>query len=104
MYTFPVVVPAVNHKSALLHQTLRPIWTAAEDSLVKATHVTVFGYSCPSADFESEHMIRRAFNRNKVCETLTIIDPSPGVLLRFVELTGMDRVSYCKNASRFLSW
>lgn len=101
-YTFPIVVPPVNHKAAILHDKLRPLWRDAEDALASATEVTVFGYSCPAADFESANMISRAFNRNDVCERLTIIDPDPSVLLRFANLTKMDSIQYFKSALAFL--
>ena len=101
-YTFPIVVPPVNLKAAILHDKLRPLWHSAEEALAAATEVTVFGYSCPQIDFESANMIQRAFSRNTSCEKLTIIDPDPSVVLRFADLTRMDSISYVASASRYL--
>jgi hypothetical protein len=103
MYTMPLVVPAVSHKAGILHNDLWPIWKQAEERIQSATHVTVFGYSCPEADHESANLIARAFRQNKVCENLSIIDPRPQVVLRYAELTGMDVISYYKSATRYLS-
>lgn len=100
--TFPVVVPPVNHKSAILPDMLRPVWREAEDRLASATHVTVFGYSCPPADFESANMISRSFGRNSLCEELAIIDPDPATVPRFAMLTRMERITYFRTASSFL--
>lgn len=101
VFTFPIVVPPVNHKSAILHAKLRPLWQDAEECLVRATAVTIFGYSCPAADFESENMLRRAFSRNTECENLAIIDPNAQVMSRFAELTAMEKLSYFRTATPF---
>lgn len=53
VYTLPVVVPPVTHKSSVLHNALGPVWTLAERRLATADDDVVFGYSCPPLDFES---------------------------------------------------
>ena len=103
MNTFPVVIPPVSNKSAILPDMLRPVWREAEAMLATATNVVVFGYSCPLGDTESANLINKAFRRNGACEGLTVIDPNPAIVVRFAELTGMEKVSYFKNAKAFLS-
>ena len=52
--TLPVIVPPVIHKSAILHDKLKTIWRNAEEILRNSTELTIFGYSCPNTDYETQ--------------------------------------------------
>ena len=101
LYTFPIIVPPVPHKSAIFHPAIRPLWLGASDRLKSATDVVIFGYSCPEADHESSNLIQRTLGSRKL-ETFSIIDPSPEVFTRFWELTKQERVFYYSSVNSFL--
>jgi hypothetical protein len=101
VYTLPVVVPPVNHKSAVLHQALGDVWTLAEQRLVEADSVVIFGYSCPALDFESSNLLRRA-QLQRSGSGLSVIDPDGAVASRYVNLLGPARLNYYRSAHEFL--
>ena len=101
-YTFPIVIPPVVHKSAILHSELQPVWRLAEESLKAADRIVILGYSCPSTDWESANLIGRALTANKRSTEISVIDPNPGVLFRYVELGELDAVSYFASCDAYL--
>ena len=102
MYTLPVVVPPVSHKSAVLHDKLREIWTVAERSLKQADELVVFGYSCPALDFESSNVLRRTRPAAGSTRIVRIIDPDSGVLQRYCGLLDPDCFHYYRSGHSFL--
>jgi hypothetical protein len=101
-YALPVIVPPVNHKSAVLPTALRPVWGLAERRLVDADHIVVFGYSCPALDFESANLLTRAYLQNKTCR-VSVVDPNGAVATRFIDLLSPQRLSYYSTAHSFLA-
>jgi hypothetical protein len=100
-HTLPVVVPPVTHKSGILHRRVRKIWNYAEEALVNANDIVIFGYSCPALDFESSNLIQRSWRRNKKCKKISIIDPDSSVLKRYVDLITPENVCYYPSAKYF---
>jgi len=101
-YTFPLVIPPVTHKAGILHQDLHPIWNMAETALKYAIEIVVFGYSCPANDFESANLIRRTVHLNQNLKEFSVIDPTPEVFQRYVDLAGIDRLYYFKKPESYL--
>jgi hypothetical protein len=101
-YTLPVIVPPVNHKSAVLPSPLGPVWALAEKRLATADHVVVFGYSCPALDFESANLLTRAHRARPDSSTLSVIDPNGAVATRYIDLLVPERLSYYATAGDFL--
>lgn len=102
IYTFPIVVPPVVHKSGILHQDLKPVWALAEKRLQSADRVIIFGYSCPINDWESANLLCRALTGNRGLVEISVIDPEPAVLHRYVDLGNLSNVSYYRYAARYL--
>jgi hypothetical protein len=102
MYTLPVVVPPVSHKSAVLPRVLAPVWALAEERIATADDVVVFGYSCPALDFESANLLTRAHRARAEDATLSIIDPNGAVATRYIDLLSPKRLSYYASAHDFL--
>lgn len=102
VYTLPVVVPPVNHKSSVLPEALGPVWTLAEKRLVQADDVVVFGYSCPALDFESANLLTRAQQRRDNGSTFSVIDPNGAVATRYISLLGPKRLHYYASGHAFL--
>lgn len=101
MYTLPVVVPPVTHKSAVLHSALKPVWSESEEALKKCDELIIFGYSCPSLDFESSNQLRRALRGKNT--HISVIDPDGAVAARYIDLLAPERLSYFPSASAFLN-
>ena len=104
-YTFPIIVPPVAHKSAIFHDVLQPIWEIAEDKLRTATTILIFGYSCPVFDQESTNLIQRSVRENIArgnLKDLTIIDPNPDIIRRYMEITDSEKIYYYRLADIFL--
>ena len=101
-FTFPIVVPPVVHKSGILHDEMKPVWSLAEEQLKNADRVIIFGYSCPPNDWESANLICRALTGQKRRAEVAVINPDPGVLLRYVELGSLASVNYYASASAYL--
>lgn len=99
--TLPIIVPPVTHKSAILHNSLKPLWVHAENRLKSAAIIIVFGYSCPIIDFESCNLIRRSLIIGNYSE-FSIIDPDSNVLIRYINLTNPHVLTYYPTASAFL--
>lgn len=101
-FTVPIVIPPVVHKSGILHNDLKPVWTLAEERLGAADRVVIFGYSCPPNDWESANLVCRAIRRERRRSEVSVIDPDPRALLRYVELGGLEAVNYYASASAYL--
>jgi hypothetical protein len=102
VHTFPLIIPPVNHKAAILHKDLHPIWSTAEQRLRESDSIIVFGYSCPATDFESANLLRRTANTGTNPTSFTVIDPNPIVFQRYVEVTNLDHLSYFRSANAYI--
>jgi hypothetical protein len=102
LLSLPLVIPPVSHKSAVLHDNLKDIWSEAETRLTEATELVVFGYSCPALEFESLNMLRRSGLASKNPRTISLIDPDPATATRYVDLLQPDKLTYYSSADAFL--
>jgi hypothetical protein len=102
MYTFPIVVPPVVNKAAILHADVRGVWDTAQEALETAREIVVFGYSCPVTDSETANMISRSCRRNVNIKDFHVVNPDPGVFSRYVGLTSLGRLSYYRHAEAFI--
>lgn len=101
-YTFPVIIPPVTHKAGILHEVLLPLWEKAETALKAVTKIVVFGYSCPSTDFESANLISRALRQSGNLKEFHLVDPNPKVFNRYIELTQAKGLHYYRNTSEYI--
>jgi hypothetical protein len=102
LYTLPVVVPPVNHKSSVMPTPLGSIWALAEQRLIEAQQVIVFGYSCPALDFESANLLTRAELKRSTPARFSVIDPNGAVATRYISLLSPSQLSYFSSGSAFL--
>jgi hypothetical protein len=100
-YGLPVVVPPVSHKSSVLPDALQDVWRLAEQALRGADSLVIFGYSCPALDVESSSLLRRSLRAQQ--PRVTVIDPAPAVVARYVDLVRPERLSYYPSASDYLA-
>lgn len=101
-YTFPLIIPPVNHKAAIIHEDLHPLWKAAETKLRDADEIIVFGYSCPATDFESANMLRRATNSGVNPQSFVVIDPSPATFHRYVDVTCLNHLAFYRDCDAYI--
>ena len=101
-YTFPVIVPPLTHKSAILHNELHKIWVLAEEALNEANKIIIYGYSCPPLDFESSNLIQKSLKGKQNNKIISIINPDPNVLKRYAELIDPKSFHYFSLAKYFL--
>lgn len=102
LYTAPVIVPPVSHKSAVLHDDVAALWRLSEEALTQADEIVVFGYSCPALDFESSNQLRRSQRARSKQPTVKLIDPDPAVASRYVDLLLARRLHYFSSGHVFL--
>ncbi len=96
----PMIVPPVINKSEIFHENIGHIWKQAEEKLKEATQIIIFGYSFPASDLESAYLFKRALKgRNDL--GLSIIDPDPSVIQKFVNITDMNEINWYKSPSEF---
>ena len=102
-YAFPVVIPPVLNKSAILPSGFASVWKDAEDQLAHSEHLVVFGYSCPLFDLEAANLVARSLRGNANLRGVSIIDPTPEVIIRFAKLTSARRIAYYRDADTYLA-
>jgi hypothetical protein len=103
LYTLPVIVPPVSHKSAVLHNEMAEIWRLSEERLSAADELVIFGYSCPQLDFESSNQLRRSQMDQAKKPAIHVIDPQPAVATRYIGLLNARRLSYYASGHEFLA-
>jgi len=103
VYAFPLIIPPVNHKAAIIHDDLHPLWQEAESKLNNADEIIVFGYSCPATDFESANMLRRATNSGVNPKSFVVIDPSPNTFRRYVDVTCLNHLSFFRDCDAYIA-
>lgn len=103
MYTLPVIVPPVTHKSGVIHPNVVDLWRLSEESLRKAEELVIFGYSCPTLDIESSNQLRRSQIQRSDAARIAVIDPDGSVAHRYISLLEAHRLSYYASAHDFLA-
>jgi hypothetical protein len=103
LYTLPVIVPPVTHKSGVIHPNLLDLWRQSEERLHEADHLVVFGYSCPQLDVESSNQLRRSQTQRDKAATVSVIDPESAVAARYINLLEARSLHYFASAHDFLA-
>ena len=101
-YAFPIIIPPVHHKSAILHKKIHKLWEYARRMIIRADEMIIFGYSCPNTDYESENLLKMSFKSNCKNKKISVINPDTNIVKRFVELMSLQQVYYYRDASFFL--
>jgi hypothetical protein len=102
LFSFPIVIPPVVHKSGILHRDLLPVWALAEARLREADRIVIFGYSCPPNDWESANLLARCLTINRGVREIALIDPNPNVVLRYAELGSLPALRYYASCDAYL--
>ena len=102
LYTLPVIVPPVSHKSSVLHNSMRELWRLSEQALHDADEIVVFGYSCPPLDFESSNQLRRSQMNRTEQPSISVIDRDPAIASRYIGLFNAGCLHYFSSARPFI--
>ncbi len=101
-FTFPIIIPPVIHKSAILHNKQKKIWQCTETILKNSMELTIFGYSCPSTDYESLNLFKRSLRNNENLQKISIIDPNSGVTKHYIDFLNLKKANFYRSAQQFL--
>lgn len=83
---WPVIVPPVYNKGALIEAFMPSVWAEAREALRLSDRVVFFGYSLPIGDIEAEKVVQRSVADNEEASWIGVIDPNPGLTARFGHL------------------
>ena len=103
VHTFPLIVPPVHNKAAIIHKDIHLLWKKAEETLENASKIVIFGYSCPISDFESANLLRRAISRGSNLTAFEVIDPNPATVQRFIDVTGLQHLTFYRSADAYIN-
>lgn len=85
-YTWPVVVPPIHAKDALIRSLLPESWEDAMMALKAADRVVFFGYSAPDLDLSAERLFRRSIKGNGGLRWIDVVNPAPESAQRYAEI------------------
>jgi hypothetical protein len=85
-YTWPVIIPPVYAKQALIQAFVPEVWQDAKSELQTADRVVFFGYPLPEADIDAEKLLQRAITNNAGIKMVEVIDPNPSIAARYARL------------------
>lgn len=101
-YTWPVVVPPVYGKEAMIRAFVPDVWSDARKALDTADRIVIFGYSLPQMDVQAERLIQRSVAGNQRAAHVDIINRSPESAGRFATLLPLKPMRWYPNAESYL--
>lgn len=102
-FTFPVIIPPVTNKSAIMNKHLISLWEKAAIKLEKANEIIFWGYSLPDLDFESKNLFQKKITGNKSIDDIILINPDSTLCSRYIDILGLKKLDYFRDANSFLS-
>jgi hypothetical protein len=100
---WPVIVPPVYNKGALIEAFMPSVWTEARTALTTSDRVLFFGYSLPLGDIEAEKAVQRALAANDRTPWVGVVDPNPGLTARYGQLLPETPLRWYPSAASFLA-
>jgi len=102
-YVWPVIVPPIYAKQALIQSFMPSVWSEARKALADSDRVVFFGYSMPQADIEAEKLFQRQITSNSKVPWVGIVDPATAALSRIAGLMPQMPIRRYASAETFLS-
>lgn len=99
--TWPVVVPPIYGKDALIKAFVGPVWDDGRLRLANADLIVFFGYSLPEMDIQAERLFQRALRVNREV-AVAVVNRSPQAAARFAGLSQGQPVTWYGSIDRFL--
>jgi hypothetical protein len=85
-YTWPVVIPPIYGKQALIRGYVQAAWEDARVALRVADRILFVGYSLPLLDIEAEKMFARAIAGNSALPWVGVVNPDPASAQRYATM------------------
>ena len=101
-YTWPVIIPPVHSKEALIRQFIPEVWIDADRSLRTAERLIFIGYSLPRLDVSAERLFRRAIAANIQLGRVDVINPDTSAALRFASVCSPTPLCWYRSIESFL--
>lgn len=102
-YMWPVIVPPIYNKQALIQRLLPQVWDDAQADLLDCERIIFFGYSLPPTDIEAEMLFQRAIHANENLATVEVINPNPEAAARYARLAPSMPLRWYPGVSAFLA-
>ncbi len=102
-YMWPVLIPPVYNKQALIKRFIPQVWDDARDVLGACERLIFFGYSLPPTDIEAEKLFQRAIFVNDSLRAIDVINPDPDAAARYARLVPTKPLRWHPSVSTFLS-
>jgi hypothetical protein len=85
-YTWPVIIPPVHSKEAMIRNFVSRVWTDAAAAVSSADSLIFVGYSLPILDVGAEHLFRKSVGSNSNLKWIDVVNPSPDSAQRYASL------------------
>jgi len=99
---WPVIIPPVYNKQALIQRFIPQVWEDARDALQQCDHLVFYGYSLPPADIEAEKLFQRAIFKNDALTAVDVINPDPDSAARYARLAPDKPLRWYPSVSTYL--
>ena len=102
-YTWPVIIPPIYSKQALISAFVPEVWKDARADLSASDRVVFCGYSLPLADIDAEKLFQRHIAANDAIGWVDVIDPAPAVAARYASLIPSKPLRWYPTVDKFLA-
>lgn len=99
---WPVIVPPIYAKQALIQSFMPSVWTQAKMALANSDRMIFLGYSLPLADIEAEKLFQRTVTHNDNLPWVGVVDPATSVVGRVAGLMPHKPLRRWASADSFL--
>jgi hypothetical protein len=100
--TWPVIVPPVHEKDAIIRSNLKEVWQEARLALGQSDRIVFCGYSLPLLDTGAERLFQRAIATSSDLSKVEVIDPQPAVGTRYATLAPKRPMHWYPSVESFL--
>lgn len=98
---WPVVVPPIYEKRAIIATRFSGLWREAAENLSRADRVTLIGYSAPQADLHASNLLRRGVREGLDSGSIRIVNPDPLIPGRIADMTGARSINWFRSLPEY---
>jgi hypothetical protein len=102
-YTWPVVIPPVYNKEALVRSLVAQVWADASAAVASADRLAFIGYSMPALDVGAERLFRRGVAGNNRLAFVDVVNPGPEAAQRYGSIVSPKGVHWSYSIDSFLA-
>jgi hypothetical protein len=101
-FTWPVVIPPVHDKDALVDRLVPGVWADARDAVVTADRLAFVGYSMPALDVRSEILFRRGIAANLNLGWVDVVNPSAESAARYARIIAPKQLRWTPSIDAYI--